>query len=102
MKVKIASDSVCDLSPEQVKKYALDIVPLYVMLGGKEHRDGVDITPDDIYAHVAAGGALGSTAAVSVADYIDYFRKELEGSAKATLLLKLTPEHICGKLVNES
>lgn len=78
MKVKIASDSVCDLSPEQVKKYALDIVPLYVMLGGKEHRDGVDITPDDIYAHVAAGGALGSTAAVSVADYIDYFRKELE------------------------
>ena len=32
----------------------------------------------------------------------DYIRKELEGSAKATLLLKLTPEHICGKLVNES
>lgn len=32
----------------------------------------------------------------------DYIRRELAGSTKATLLLKLTPEHICGKLVNES
>ena len=78
MKVKICSDSVCDLSPELKEKYALDILPLYVMLDGKEHRDGVDIVPDDIYDHVAAGGALGSTAAVSVADYIDFFKKQLE------------------------
>ena len=32
----------------------------------------------------------------------DYIQKELKDSAKATLLLKLTPEHICGKLVNEA
>jgi nitroimidazol reductase NimA-like FMN-containing flavoprotein (pyridoxamine 5'-phosphate oxidase superfamily) len=32
----------------------------------------------------------------------DYIRRELTQSTKATLLLKLTPEHICGKLVNES
>lgn len=31
-----------------------------------------------------------------------YIQEELSRSAKATLLLKLTPEHICGKLVNES
>ncbi len=78
MKVKITSDSVCDLSPELREKYALDILPLYVMLGGKERRDGVDIVPEDIYANVAAGGALGSTAAISVADYIEFFQKQLE------------------------
>ena len=32
----------------------------------------------------------------------EYIRKELAESAKNTLLLKLTPEHICGKLVNEA
>jgi hypothetical protein len=32
----------------------------------------------------------------------EYIQKELQSSAKATLLLKLIPEHICGKLVNES
>ena len=32
----------------------------------------------------------------------DYIRRELTQSTKATLLLKLTPEHISGKLVNEA
>lgn len=31
-----------------------------------------------------------------------YIQKELAESAKNTLLIKLTPEHICGKLVNEA
>lgn len=31
-----------------------------------------------------------------------YIEKEIESSAKATLLLKLSPEHICGKRVLES
>ena len=31
-----------------------------------------------------------------------YIQKEMEGFAKNTLLLELTPEHICGKLVEES
>lgn len=78
MKVKISSDSVCDLSPELKAKYALDIRPLYVVMDGKECRDGVDIVPEDIYNHVAAGGGLCSTAAVSVADYIEFFGKQLE------------------------
>ena len=31
-----------------------------------------------------------------------YIEQEIRQSGKATLLLKLTPEHICGKLVNEA
>ena len=78
MKVKICADSVCDFSPELVQKYALPVIPLYVMLDGKEHRDGVDIVPEDIYNHVSAGGKIGSTAAISVADYIEFFKAQLE------------------------
>ena len=32
----------------------------------------------------------------------DYIRSEIQKYAKGTLLLKLTPEHICGKQVTES
>lgn len=32
----------------------------------------------------------------------DYIQREIKTHAKATLLLKLTPEHICGKQVLES
>jgi len=32
----------------------------------------------------------------------EYIKKEIENYARATLLLELTPEHICGKMVVES
>ena len=73
MTYQIISDSTCDLSPEQVKKYNIHLMPLYVQLGDKTFRDGVDIHPDDIYAHVAAGGDLAATAAVNLADYVQVF-----------------------------
>lgn len=73
MTYQIISDSTCDLSPEQIRKYNIKLMPLYVHLGDKDYRDGVDIHPDDIYAHVAAGGDLAATAAVNLADYVQVF-----------------------------
>lgn len=73
MTYQIISDSTCDLSPEQIRKYNIRLMPLYVHLGDKDYRDGVDIHPDDIYAHVAAGGDLAATAAVNLADYVQVF-----------------------------
>ena len=33
--VKIISDSTCDLSPELVNRYDIDILPLHILLGEK-------------------------------------------------------------------
>ena len=33
---------------------------------------------------------------------MEWIEKEIEADAKATILLELTPEHMCGKFVNES
>jgi len=75
MKIKILSDSTCDLSKELIEKYDIGIVPLTVVKGDNAYSDGIDITPADIFAHVAAGGNLCSTAALSVGDYQDVFAK---------------------------
>ena len=53
MKVKIISDSTCDLSPELIEKYDIAIVPLYVNMGDKVMKDGVEVIPDDIYSFVS-------------------------------------------------
>lgn len=45
---------------------------------GQSLVDGKDITPDEIYAHVNSGGGMCSTAAVSVYDYTQFFRRQLE------------------------
>lgn len=75
MNIKIMSDSTCDLSKELVEKYNITIVPLIVVKDGKEFTDGVDIAPADIFAHVASGGDLCSTAALGVGEYEEWFHK---------------------------
>ena len=72
-KIKILSDSTCDLSPELLERYDITLTPLCVIMDGKEHHDGVDITPADIFAHVDAGGEICTTAAVSVQEYQEKF-----------------------------
>ncbi len=80
MNIKISADSTCDLSPELIARYDIGISPLYIVRDGESLVDGVDITPDEIYAHVEQGGSMCSTAAVSVYDYAEFFRKELESA----------------------
>ncbi len=75
MNIKIMSDSTCDLSAELVAKYDIGIVPLIVVKDGQQYRDGVTITPAEIFAHVAAGGDLCSTAALSMGEYEEEFSK---------------------------
>ena len=75
MKIKIISDSTCDLSPAQIAQHDITLVPLLVMKDNQEYTDGVTITPADIFAHVAAGGDLCSTAARSVGFYQETFEK---------------------------
>ena len=75
MKIKITSDSTCDLSKELIEQYNIGIIPLIVIKNGVEYRDGVTITSAEIFEHVASGGDLCSTAALGVGEYEDYFRQ---------------------------
>ena len=75
MNIKILSDSTCDLSPDILEKHNITIIPLTVIKDGKPYSDGIDITTDDIFAHVAAGGGLCSTAAINTAEYQQWFEK---------------------------
>ena len=75
MKIKISSDSTCDLSKEYIKVHDIGILSLVVVKDGESYRDGIDITPDVIFAHVNGGGALCSTSAANVNDYMELFEE---------------------------
>lgn len=77
MNIRITSDSTCDLNPDYLRAHRVEILPLYTMKGGETFRDGVDIHPQDIFDHVAAGGDLCSTAANNVSDYQELFARLL-------------------------
>lgn len=72
-KIIISSDSTCDLSAELKERYGIRIIPLGITLGTEVYRDGINITPDDIYAHHEKTGELPKTTASNVGECIDYF-----------------------------
>ena len=73
MRIKILSDSTCDLSREILAAHDINLMPLTVIKNDEQFQDNVTITPAEIFAHVAAGGALCSTTAVSIGEYQDFF-----------------------------
>ena len=75
MNIKILSDSTCDLPQEVLEKYNITMIPLSVIKDGKDYTDGVNITPADIFDHVANGGDLCSTAAINIGEYVEHFSK---------------------------
>ena len=75
MKIKIISDSTCDLPAQLVAEHNITLTPLTVVKNDEQFKDGVTITPADIFAHVAAGGDLCTTSANSIGEYADVFEK---------------------------
>ena len=73
MKVKIISDSTCDLSKDLIEKYNITIVPLYVSINEKSRKDGLEVTPEDIYNYVDEKGKLPTTSAANLSDYLGVF-----------------------------
>ena len=84
-RIIIASDSTSDLNQELIQRYQIKILPLGVSLGETQYTDGVDITPDDIYAHYAATGELPKTAAVNIAQFDDFFREHTADGSSIVL-----------------
>ena len=78
MKIKVTVDSTNDLSPELMEKYDITAMPLTVNMGGRQYKDLVDVTPDDIYRHVDAGGDLPKTSAINADEYRARFEELLK------------------------
>ncbi len=77
-KIIISADSTCDLTPELLAKHHIVTLPLYITFGEQSFRDGVDITPDDLYKRVEADRVMPKTAAISVGNFVDYFTELLK------------------------
>ena len=74
-KVKIITDSTCDLGDEILKELDVDSISLYVNFGEETYLDGKNITTEDLYRLVEEKGDLPKTAAVSITAFIDLFQK---------------------------
>ena len=73
MSVKIIADSTCDLSKELLERYDISVLPLHIVLGDKEYKDGLEISPDEIYQWSNKNNAAPKTSAASISDAMEIF-----------------------------
>jgi DegV family protein with EDD domain len=72
-----------------VKQYAIEIVPMEFIHGGKVYRDGVDMSPADLYKLLATSDKLPTTSAPSPGTYFEVF-KRVSHKAKSILVITLS------------
>lgn len=92
MTIAIVTDSTSDLSPELCAQHGIVSVPLYVLFDGKMHKDGIEITPPQLFAGLRAGKKTPSTSQPSPAEFADVYTKALEGADQVLSV------HISGQL----
>lgn len=66
--VRIFSDSTCDLSDELLERYGITLMPLYIILGEKDYKDRVNITPAEIFRWSDEHKTTPKTSAASLDD----------------------------------
>ena len=78
MSVQIIADSTCDLSKDLLEKYDISVLPLHIVLGDKEYKDGLEISPDEIYEWSNTNKEAPKTSAAAISDTIDIYSKYLK------------------------
>ncbi len=81
-RIKIFADSTCDLSEDLLKAHGISIIPLMISLGASSLKDGIEITPEEIYEWSDRTGETPKTSAPVIGDAIDllmpYVREEMD------------------------
>jgi len=74
-RIAIVTDSTADLPPELIQRHGITVVPLTVLFGDQEYRDGVDITSDEFLARLRTASALPTTAQPSAGLFEETYRR---------------------------
>jgi len=77
MNVQLLVDSACDLTAEYFEKYNIDMLPLTVHLNEQEYKDGIEISPKEVY-DAMRDGAGTKTSQVSPQTFQETFLNYVE------------------------
>ena len=76
-RVKIVSDSTCDLGKVILRSLDVDVIPLYIEHEGKMYKDGEDITTVEMYELIKKSGVLTKTSCRAPEELRLFFKKFL-------------------------
>jgi DegV family protein with EDD domain len=73
--VLVVTDSSATVPADLVQQLGIQVVPILLNLNGQTYRDGIDITPGEVYRRQRASKVLPTTAAPSAGDFLRVYAK---------------------------
>ncbi|HEY7173359.1 MAG TPA: DegV family protein [Micromonosporaceae bacterium] len=105
-RVAVVTDSTAYLPAEIAAKHDVTVVPLTVVLGGREGLEGIDITPSDVAQALITRRGTVTTSRPSPADFAAVYRRLIDsgvdGIASIHLSSKLSGTHEAAVLAAEN
>ena len=92
MGVRIITDSTSDISIEEAGKMGLAIVPLKVIFGNTEYKEGIEISMEGFYEKLVTSEKLPTTSQPAPDDFLEQYLKAKEAGDSVVVVL------IAGKL----
>ncbi|SFE86814.1 DegV family protein [Peptostreptococcus sp. D1] len=82
MDIKLICDSLSDIPDEIQAKEYLEVVPLTLIMDGKEYEDGVDISKEEFYKIVMEMEDIPKTSQATYGQFIEIFEKNINQGKK--------------------
>lgn len=76
--IEIIADSTCDLTQEELDRYGIHLLPLHILMGEEEYKDGPDFDMQIMYDWADAHQSTPKTSAPSLEDMMDILKPILE------------------------
>ena len=73
--IKIICDSLSDINKEYLEQYDIDVVPLTLILEGKEYKDGIDIRSEEFYKILREQNVHPKTSQATYSQFKEMFDK---------------------------
>lgn len=89
--IKIVTDSTADFSLEQAKELHIEIVPLKVIISGKEYKDRVDLQPEDFYKLLIESQTLPTTSQPTPQDFLNIY-EDAKKNGDSVVVMTLSSE----------
>lgn len=68
--VALITDSTCDIPQEWRERYDIGVVPLTIIFGDQQYKDGVDLTAEQFYELLPTAGHFPTTSQPSPSDFL--------------------------------
>ena len=89
-KIALITDSTCDIPPALREQYGITVVPLSIIWGDEQLRDGVDIQAEAFYARLNADPTYPTTSQPTPQDFLNALEKVRQQGAKEIVVITIS------------